>query len=133
GDVDDLARLNRRMMVSLVRGTALDATSVFRPKNKTLIRQVTRWQDHEHFAAYTQFVGQLSSLGEYLMGHSAAADRRERFRQFLKDLDPKTPADETFERDFGFGVDELLERWRAWVKEQGTGVHLPPPVAVRDT
>jgi hypothetical protein len=121
------------MLASIAGGTDLDVTSLFRPAPRVLIRHVTRWQEHAHFAGYAQFIGQLSSVGEYLVGQSAPAERRERLRQFLKDLGRSTPPEETFERHFGHGLDELLVRWRAWVKGQGAGIHEPPPVAVHDT
>jgi hypothetical protein len=97
-----------------------------------MIRLVRDWQDLANFKTYTQFAGQSWSVLEYLCGSEAPEDRRERFRSFLQELEPRVPAEQVFERNFGYSLETLLGTWRRWVSDHGIGSHEPPPPHVRD-
>jgi hypothetical protein len=128
-DSDSRRHLNRRMRVALSRGTALGAGELFPLSLRELVRRVRHLADHDTFARLTQLRGQCWSLVEYLAGAEAPADRVGRFRSFLSDLQARGSQEEVFEHHFGHGFGGLLERWQAWVQQQGLGSDpLPPPV-----
>jgi hypothetical protein len=131
GDGDERARLNRKMIASLSRGTALDA-ELFRIKPGALVKLVRRWYDHHSFEKFAQFNAQSWSLVEYLGGEEAPEERRGRFRAFYHDLQAKVPDEEVFERHFGHGFVPLLDGWREWVLGRGIGSHEAPPPHFRD-
>jgi len=131
GDEEELARLNRKLLPTLARGTELGAADLFHAKPQTIVRLLRDWQDFGTFARYQQLIAQSWSVTEYLCGREATNDQRQRFRGFLTELKPNTPQEEVFERHFGHGFDVLLERWRAWVLDRGVGTHVPPPEHLR--
>ena len=130
-DEAERARLDRRVMPSLVRRNALGAANLFHANPRELMRLLRNWQAFDNFSKYQQLTAQSCSVTEYLCGHQASHDQRERFRGFLTDLKPNTVQDAVFERHFGYGFDILLERWRACVLERGVGIHQPPPEPIR--
>jgi predicted RNA-binding Zn-ribbon protein involved in translation (DUF1610 family) len=124
---DDLIRLNRKMLASLYRGTALGAR-LFEINDRELLEQLKGWADHRNFDKVDQFQAESWSVFEYLGGKQAPEERRERLRAFLADKQAKAHPAEAFERHFGFSLDRLVESWREWVQEQGIGAFtLPPP------
>jgi len=133
GDGQERPRLNRRMLGSLRSGRALDAADLFQVKEKTLVKPVRNWADHDHFTKLCQWSPQSWSLGEFLFGSESTEERRAQSVAFLKDLKSSDRQEEVFERHFGHGYDRLLEDWRKWVLEHGEGTHGPPPPCIRDT
>ena len=131
GDRDDLARIQRRILPSLSRGTALDTAAFFTDNQRVLMRQIRDWRDHSNFAALTQRTSQSASVMEFLCGRDAPMDGRERFRRFLREIDAKNAPEETFRSHFGYGYDDLLVRWRDWVLKRRVGSHTAPPPHVR--
>jgi hypothetical protein len=124
---DDLIRLNRKMLASLSRGSLL-GTHLFKINNQELRKPIKGWDDHRNFEEVDQFQFESWSVFEYLGGKSAPEERRDRFRAFLADKQAKPQPAMVFERHFGFGLDHLVESWREWVQDQGTGPFtLPPP------
>jgi hypothetical protein len=130
-DPDDRARLNRKMLVSLSRGTSL-ATDLFKLNDAELVKLIKGWSDHRNFARLEQFSAESWSVFEYLGGTQAPAERQEGFRAFLNENHPKGESEETFKRHFGFGFDQLFERWREWVQEQGIGTFAPLSPLIQD-
>jgi hypothetical protein len=88
GDPDDLARLNRKMLASLSRGTTL-ASELFTFDEKQLARLMRHLDDHRNFARFEQFSDESWSVCEYLGGEHAPSERRDRGRAFLDDTQPK--------------------------------------------
>jgi hypothetical protein len=132
-DPDDRARLNRKMLVSLSRGTSL-ATDLFKLNDAELVKLIKGWSDHRNFARLEQFSAESWSVFEYLGGTQATAERQDGFRAFLNENHSKgeSESEETFKRHFGFGFDQLFERWRAWVQEQGIGTFAPLSPLIQD-
>ena len=129
---DDLSRLNRKLVVSLARGTALEAEDLFDRSPRKVVKLARGWYDHDTFVRFTHYNAQSWSVVEYLGGVAAPEDRRVRFRAFLKDLGRKDTQEAVFERHFGHGFGPLLDGWWAWVEEQGIGEYGPTPPHVRD-
>ena len=127
GDAGPLARLNRKVLVSIARGTTLGPDDLFTPSKRKLTRLVTGIPDHARFAKARQFNAQAWSLVEYLAGPTSTGDRREHFRAFVKDRQLRRGGEAVFEIHFGFGYERLLEGWREWVRGRGVGTHEPPP------
>jgi hypothetical protein len=128
GDHDELGRLNRKLMASLSRGSALGAVELFHISRRTMTRLASNWEDHDQFAKYAQFPVQWWSVVEYLCGDRASDTSREQFRGFLSEVGPREPHEQTFERHFGYRYDALIDGWRGWVAGRGIGAHdLPPP------
>jgi len=132
GDGQELPRLNRRMLGSLRSGRALDSVDLFQVKEKTLVRPVRNWANHDSFTKLSQWSPQSWSVGEYLFGRESTEERRARSAAFLNDLKSSDLQEEVFERHFGHGYDRMLEEWRKWVLDHGDGTHGPPPPRVRD-
>jgi len=130
-DDDDRARLNRKMVASLSRGTAI-ASDLFKLNSKDLVKLLKSWADHRNFERYQQFSAESSSVFEYLGGKQAPAERRDRFRAFLNDNQSKEQPEEMFQRHFGFGLAGLFESWREWVREQGIGTFAPLSPHIQD-
>jgi hypothetical protein len=131
GDTEELARLNRKMIASLSKGTALGIDDLFHAAPYTLVKLLRDWEDHGNFTKYAQFGGQSWSIVEYLWREEATKDHHARFRGFLRELDAKEPHEETFKRHFALGYDTLLEGWRSSVVAQGIGAHEPLPPHLR--
>ncbi len=126
---DPCRHLNRRMKVSLFKGTAMDADELFALSSREYLRRLQGLDVHATFARHAQFMDQSWSLVEYLAGAKAPADRMGRFRSFVADLQASGSQEQVFERHFGHGFGALLEGWKGWVQEQGLGGDpLPPPV-----
>jgi hypothetical protein len=83
---DDLARLNRRVLADISKGTSLGAQDLFHVHPRALTKMVRDWQDHANFVKFTQLGFQSWSVAEYLCGSGATEPRRAQFRSFLKDL-----------------------------------------------
>jgi hypothetical protein len=132
GDAGPLARLNRKILVSIARGTTLSPDDLFSPPKNKLIKLVTHIADHAKFAKLRQFNAQAWSLVEYLAGPTSTGDRREHFRAFVKDRQLRRGGEAVFESHFGFGYERLFEGWREWVRGRGVGTHEPPPPRDRD-
>jgi hypothetical protein len=130
-DVDELARLNRKMTAALARGDVLGTAELFHAPPQAFVRLLKDWQEFASFSKYQKLVTQSWSVIEYLCGREATNDQRQRFRGFLTELKPKTPQEEVFKRHFNYGFDVLLDRWRAWVLDRGLGSHVPPPEHLR--
>jgi hypothetical protein len=131
GDGHELARLNRKLLASLARGTAIGAAGLFHAHPTAWVRLLRDSQDFASFAKYTQFVAQAWSVVEYLAGREAPTERREPFRSFLRELKPGAAQEAVFTSHFGHGFEVLLEKWRAWVLDRGIGTHQPPPEHVQ--
>jgi hypothetical protein len=133
GDAGPLGRLNRKVLVSIAKGTTLGPDDLFTPSKRKLNRLVvTGIPDHARFAKARQFAAQAWSLVEYLAGPTSTGDRREHFRAFVKDRQLRRGGEAVFEGHFGFGYERLLEGWREWVRARGVGTHEPPPPRHRD-
>jgi hypothetical protein len=131
GDSNELARLNRKLLASLARGTEIGAAGLVHAHPAAWVRLLRNSQDFPSFTKYTQFLMQAWSLVEYLAGRDAPTERREHFRGFLRELKPGTTQEVVFASHFGHGFEASLEQWRAWVLDRGTGIHQPPPDHVR--
>jgi hypothetical protein len=131
GDNDELARLNRKMVVSLARGTTIGAAALLNAHPVAWIRLMKDAQNLASFMKYTQFWAQAWSLVEFLGGSAAPTARREQFRGFLRELKPGAPQAPVFAGHFGQSFETMLEEWRAWVLARGVGTHEPPPDRVR--
>jgi len=118
-DLDDHARLNRKMLVSLSRGTTL-GTDLFKHDDKELLKLYKGWSDHRNFAKLEQFSAESWSVCEYLGGEQAPAQRRECFRAFLNDSQSSAQLDEVFERHFGFGLGRLCDSWHSGYRNKLT-------------
>jgi hypothetical protein len=127
-DDEGRARLNRKMLVSLKKGSALGA-DLFKMSDKVLMKLHQNWADHRAFERLSQFSAESWSVCEYLAGNGATVDRRERFRAFVNDNQSKEQPDEVLKRYFGFDCAQLVGTWRAWVEQHGIGtIALPRPV-----
>jgi hypothetical protein len=130
-DDHDRTRLNRKMLVSLSRGTTW-AADLFTLSDKELVKLLRSWRDHRTFARFEQFSAEAWSLFEYLGGTPAPPERRDRFREFLNESKLKNQPDNTFQRHLGFGFDHLFASWREWVLLQGIGSFMLPSAPVED-
>jgi hypothetical protein len=131
-DEGELARLNRKMIAALSRGTSLGTADLFHINPSALVGLVKGWQEHGNFRRYSQLVTQSWSVVQYLCGPAASEERRDQFRSFVKDLGPKTRHEDVFRGHFGHGYETLLEEWRESVLARGIGSHEPPPPHIRD-
>jgi hypothetical protein len=130
---DCLRHVNRRMKVSLSKGTALDAAELFSTSPRALFRRTRGSADFANFERLCRFTGQSWSVVEYLIGADAPADRLSRFRAFLSDLPKRESQQErVFVRHFGYGFRALLDGWRAWVQQLELGSDRPPPSPIRE-
>jgi hypothetical protein len=130
-DADDRARLNRRILSALSRGTTLGA-DLFRLNDRELLKLLKGWSNHDSFVRFEQFNAESWSVFEYLGGEQAPQQRRDQFRAFLNDNQLKKQPDEVSKHHFGFGLNHLLEAWRAWVQTQGIGGFTSPPAQVQE-
>jgi hypothetical protein len=138
GQGEDIqARLRRKMLASICRGTTLSGSQLFELRSGRLIRAAQRGRliraaqrrdTHENFLYVSQFVQQAASTVAYLN----EKNRKQIFVEFLKDLKKKKPVDQVFIRHFGYGFEQLFENWQAWVKALGLGLHYPPPKDLRE-
>ena len=76
-----------------------------------------------------RLVAQSCSVVEFLCSE---AERRRRFRAFLREPTKKSPTEEVFQRHFDYGFETLLEQWRQWVLARGIGSHGPAPHDIHD-
>ena len=129
GDEMELARLNRKMLAALSRGTSLGTADLFHINPRSIITLVRDWQDFNNFSRYNQLIFQSWSVVQFLCSEE---ERLERFRAFLRERTTKAPIEEVFQRHFGYGFEIVLERWRSWVLDRGIGLHGPPPPDIRD-
>ena len=127
---DELARLNRKMIVSLSRGTAL-GIDLFDRTDKKIGRHLIRWADYRHFQSLEQFRAESWSMFEYLAGRQAPQQRRDRLRASSM-IRNQMRIHERLERHFGFGFGPLVESWRQWVKSRGIGTFAPLQQSVRE-
>jgi hypothetical protein len=132
GGAGPLARLNRKMLVAIAKGTTLAPDDLFSTSKRKLVKLVTGIPDHARFAELRQFNSQAWSLVEYLAGPTSTGDRREHFRAFVKDRQLKRGGESVFEGHFGFGYERLFEGWREWVRARGVGSHEPPAPNVQE-
>jgi hypothetical protein len=118
------------MIASISGGTAWseDLFSMSSSKLSKLLRS----KDSRSAQRAEQFGDQSWSIVEYLGGDQAPEERKLAFRAFLKGKRSKSRQEESFFKHFGFGFGSLLDAWRAWVHDQGTGAAEPPPAQVRD-
>jgi hypothetical protein len=131
GDADERARLNRKMLASLAAGTVIGPAGLFHADPRAWLRLLRDWQDLASFMKYTQLVLQSNSVVEFLAGAHAPEVRRQQFRGFLGEVKPGVAQEAVFESHFGHGYAALFEEWKAWVLDQGVGIHRPPPERVR--
>jgi len=122
--------LNRKLMIALTRQAAGDA-EVFGIKKAAIVKLVRNWYDHPSFSRFTEIAVRSWSLCEFLGGQGAPRERRERFAAFFKELRPKDSQETVFKRHFEFGIDALIDQWRAWIVEHGLGSYGPPPSEIR--
>jgi hypothetical protein len=130
-DPDDRARLNRKMLASLSRGTAC-AADLFKFNDKELVKLLKHWSDHRNFDRYEQFSAQSWSVFDYLAGTHAPAARQAQFLAVLNDKQSKVPPEDVFKQHFGFGFNQLIQHWREWVHKQGIGTFAPLPDLTQD-
>ena len=129
GDEPELARLNRKMLAALSRGTSLGTADLFHANPRAVGTLVRNWQEFNNFSRHTQLIAQSWSVVEFLCSEE---QRRERFLAFLRERTSKAQIEEVFQRHFGYGFESVLERWRSWVLGRGIGSHEPPPSDFRD-
>jgi hypothetical protein len=129
---DELANLNRRMVASISRGTALDSANLFLLKPNRIRKLLAGWHESAKFQTLAQFSTESWSVVEYLSGPRAPRDRKERFRAFVEELGKNSAGEAMFERHFGYGFEALLDGWKASVLAQGIGAYGPPPARTRD-
>ena len=130
-DRDELARLNRKMVASLARGTAL-STEIFTRSQNDLIRLVRGSKDPRNLQKLRQFVYQSWSIVEYLCGESAPREMRPALGAFLRDPRSKADPEGSFRNHFGQGYGPFLDGWRCWVLDRGIGAYEPPPDRIRE-
>jgi hypothetical protein len=131
GESDVLARINRKMLAALERGSVLGVQQLFHITPRRMLSLMSQWRDFTHYAELAQFAYQGHSVLHYLCGHTAPEERRARFRAFFKELGKKDRYEEVFARHLGFGFDQLLRQWQDWVRSLGHGKHEPPPPRIR--
>ena len=129
GDEMELARLNRKVLAALSRGTWLETADLFHINPRSLIPLVRDWQDFNNFGRYSQLIAQSWSVVEFLCSEE---ERLERFRAFLKEPTTNAPIAEVFQRHFDYGFETVLDRWRSWVLDRAIGFHGPPPPHILD-
>ena len=129
GDRIELARLNRKMLAALSRGTLLGAHDLFDVGRRSLTILLRDWRDSKNFRQYAQRVTQSWSVVEFLCSEQT---RLECFRAFLMERARKASRERAFECHFGYGLEALLERWRFWILDRGIGRHDAPPRDIRD-
>jgi hypothetical protein len=129
-DTDYLDRLQRKVRVALVRGTALGPDEVFGTPHKAMFRMAGSWKDHASALRYLNFSAQSCSIGDYLGGAGATDERRGRFGAFLEAMGPKGLQATIFEHHLGRDPVQLFNGWRAWVEAQVPGEHRPTPPAM---
>jgi hypothetical protein len=131
GDASERARLNRKMLASLARGTTIGAAGLFQADPRAWLRLLRNWQDLASFMKYTQLASQAHSVVEFLGGDAAPAGRQQQFRAFLREIKLGATQEAVFVSHFGHGFEAVLEQWKAWVTDQGVGVHESPPEPIR--
>jgi hypothetical protein len=132
GDRGYLGRLNRKVLALLARAGPEGEGWLFRTRGLRLIGWLRGWRDFETYIGLTRFFAYSRSLGEFLGGELAAAERRARFRAFVTGLGRRDDPERVFERHFGHGFAPLLHDWGRAVAEFGVGEHEPPPAHVRE-
>ena len=132
GDPASITRNDRRMIQAINSRRAFDASALFPPNGKGLTKLMRNKAQFDCFIKLSQRDEQLRSVGEYLIGATAAPDRRTRFVAFLMDLKAKDSHEDKFRRHFGYGFDQLLQDWRVWVLDRGEAPHVPPPPHILD-
>jgi hypothetical protein len=124
---ENQARLRRKMLASLSKGTAFNASQLFALKTARLVRANKGKNLHENFQFISQFIYRAASV----LGYLSEKNRKQPFLAFLKDLKKKQAVEPVFIRHFGFGFEQLIENWQTWIKAKGLGIHPPPPQDTR--
>ncbi len=132
GDRGELGRLNRKVLASLARAGPPDEGRLFHVTGWQLVGWLRRGRAFEAHAEVARFLAFARSVGEYLAGGLATADRLTRFRAFVTELGRSDAPERVFERHFGYGFRQLLQDWRGAVEALGVGDREPPPAHVRD-
>jgi predicted RNA-binding Zn-ribbon protein involved in translation (DUF1610 family) len=96
-DPDDRARLNRKMLVSLSKRTAL-AADHFKLNDTELSKLIKGWSNYSNFEKLEQYSAESWSVCEYLTGKQAPAERRDRFRAFYSDDQSKAQPEQDVSR-----------------------------------
>jgi hypothetical protein len=130
-DQEGLSHLNRRLVASLSRGTAL-SVEIFTLSLNDLSRLMRGSKDPGCFQRLHQFHDQAWSIVEYLCGEQGPHHLRTSLGAFLRDARSKTDQGESFRLHFGQGWEPLFDGWRQWVLDQGIGTYKPPPDRIRD-
>jgi hypothetical protein len=130
-DADGLARLNRKMVAALARGTALSA-ELFTITLRALTRLMRVSKEPRQSQKFHQFQFQAWSMLLYLSGEGAPEDPRRPLGAFLRDPRSKRDQDDALRAHFGRGYATLLDGWRHWVRDQGTGSYAAPPDRIRE-
>lgn len=125
-------RLNRKLMAALARGELLDARISFDPRPALVAKLFGGWYQNRNFRTMSVMSFRSWSVVDWLCGAASDNDRRERFCAFVRDLRANELWEPIFERHFGYGFVELLERWRESVIERGIGQHEPAPPPIRE-
>jgi hypothetical protein len=126
GQAPRLARLNRKMLAHLARGTAW-SEDLFRLRTEGLPRLIRQTADPASYQKGEAFGEQSWSIIEYLCGEPAPEERKAAFRAFLEAKRMKGREEEAFFEHFGFGFGSALDGWKEWVLHQGIGTYGPPP------
>jgi hypothetical protein len=69
----------------------------------------------------------LSTLGEMLLGEDAPAERRQKVLDWLRTLRPKDNPVESFTREVGLTLDQLVAEWESWSSAQSGLPYVPLP------
>jgi hypothetical protein len=132
GDRGFAGRLNRKVLALRARAGPEGEGWIFRTRTVQMGAWLRRWRDFETYAGLTRLFAYGRSLGEFLGGDLATAERRERFRAFVTELGRHDDPERVFERHFGHGFARLLDDWARAVAALGVGEHEPPPPHVRE-
>jgi hypothetical protein len=125
-------RLNRKVLALRARGGPEDQGWLFRTRGPGVVTWLRRWRDFDSYRGLARLFAYGRSLGEFLAGDLAPADRRTRFSAFVTELGRRDDAGRVFERHFGHDFARLLHDWRQAVAALGVGAHEPPPAHVRE-
>src|SRR5258708_39072634 len=123
------ARLRRKMLPAIAKGTVLEPAQFFDVKIRALARRFKRSNDLKSIQYISQFTAQAYSVVQFL----CEKNRRATFLAFLKDLKKKEPLGPVSTRHFGNDLGHLLLDCQTCVVSHAPGKHSPPPTDVNPT
>jgi hypothetical protein len=113
-DLVQAARVHRRLAVELERTGTL-APMPHTVSDKEYVALAMARDQREPFHKLQVYTDVCSSLGIYLTGDE---ERLQRFCAFLRGLRRGANVDAALRRDYGCGVEELIEQWRGWLAQR---------------